>query len=488
MKKNIIYPFLFSILTFSACKKDYLNTQPTDKVSTQAIFTTTENAKAAINGIHRSLYIQYNSRQNQGGQGSIMIDADLLGDDLVMTSTGNGWFNNVYRWTAHRSATDTDDKYPYQFYYTIIANANLVIENIDNASGPEADKKVIKAEALCYRAWSHFQLVQFYAKRYQSGAVNSQEGIPLVISSESIPRARATVEEIYTQINKDLDDAIINFTNAPARLNASHFNLSVAKGIKARVALTMQDYAKAAQFASEARSGYSLMSNAQYLQGFNDYTNPEWMWGSHQIEDQTTYFYSFFAYMGNFSSTNNRTNPKAINSVLYNKISSTDIRKSMWDPTGTNTSFPLASGGTRKPYMSGKFLIPGTTSVGDVPMMRVAEMYLIEAEAEARLGQDGPAADALYTLAKNRDPSYVKSTNTSAALIDEIMTQRRVELWGEGFRFFDLKRLDLPLDRTGTNHTIALALTMNVPSGDPMWQFLIPQDEINANPLITQNP
>jgi hypothetical protein len=122
--------------------------------------------------------------------------------------------------------------------------------------------------------------------------------------------------------------------------------------------------------------------------------------------------------------------------------------------------------------------------------MRTAEMFLIEAEAKARLGTDDVGARAaLFTLAKNRNPSYTLSTNTGAALINEIMLQRRVELWGEGFRFLDLKRLDLPLDRNGSNHNITLANVFNIPVGDVRWEWLIPIAEINASGgAVVQNP
>ncbi|MEO7047657.1 MAG: RagB/SusD family nutrient uptake outer membrane protein, partial [Ferruginibacter sp.] len=127
--------------------------------------------------------------------------------------------------------------------------------------------------------------------------------------------------------------------------------------------------------------------------------------------------------------------------------------------------------------------------IGDFPLMRASEMYLIEAEAKARMGgQDAAAATALFTLAKQRDPNYVLSSNTGTALIDEIMIQRRVELWGEGFRFYDLKRLDLPLDRSNSNHNASIARVINVPAGDKTWQFLIPQSEINnTNGVVVQN-
>jgi hypothetical protein len=418
----------------------------------------------------------------------MMINIDFLGDDLVSTAQGNNWYNNTYKWIAHRNATDATPRYAYRFYYKLIANANMIISNIDKASGPAADRRLIKGEALCYRAWAHFVLVQLFAKRYDATAMpNQQWGVPLMLINTSEGQPRATVEEVYTQINKDLDSAITNLTSGTARANISHFNANVAQGLKARVALTTQRWDTAAVYAAKARAGFTLMSNAQYLTGFNSIINPEWMWGSAQISDQTTYFYSFFAFMSaNFNSTNIRSNPKAINKLLYNQISATDIRKQLWDPTGA--SIPVPPSGSRYPYINKKFLaISSSSSLGDVPNMRAAEMYLIEAEAKARAGQSAAAADVLYELAVNRDASYVKSVKTGQDLIDEILIQRRVELWGEGFRFLDLKRLNSALDRNGSNHNPTYCVVLSVPAGDKTWQFLIPQDEINANKKMVQN-
>lgn len=491
--KKIVYNILaisMLILSLSSCKKDYLETTPTDQVSDADIFKTTTNAWNAINGIHRSLYLQYNSRQDQGGQSKNMIDIDFLGDDLVSPTTANGWFISTYRWQDHRNENGWTPYFNFQFYYLIITNANMIIANIDAASGPDADKKAIKGQALAYRAWSYFQMIQLFGQRYVKGAANDGLGLPLVLvpTTEQLPRA--TVAEIYTQIVTDIDAAITTLTGATARTNASHINVNVAKGFKARIALAMQEWATAAQFAAEARQGFNLMTQAQYMEGFNNYTNPEWIWGSHQIQDQSTFFFSFFAFMSaNFNSSNIRTGPKCINSTLYNGMSATDVRRQLWDPTGTNTAFPAP--GSRFPYMNRKFLSAGGSgsSIGDVPLMRVAEMYLIEAEARARAGgQDATAAAALFTLVKARDADYVLSVNTGQALIDEIMFHRRVELWGEGFRFYDLKRLNLPLDRTGANHVASVAVTLNVAAGDNKWQFLIPRTEINANPNCEQNP
>lgn len=163
----------------------------------------------------------------------------------------------------------------------------------------------------------------------------------------------------------------------------------------------------------------------------------------------------------------------------------------MWDSTGKNTSFPLVAGGTRKPYMTRKFLLvnPGNSN-GDLVLMRTAEMYLIEAEALARVGgKDAEARQALFTLANKRDASYTLSTNSGQSLIDEILIQRRVELWAEGFRFYDLKRLNIGLDRTGGNHDNSLAVKMTEAAGTTEWIFLIPKAEIEySQGIVVQNP
>ncbi len=490
--KRIKYNFLLILavsVLFTACKEDYLETSPTDAISSGTVFQTTNNGWAAINGIHRALYIQWLGNQDQGGHSANMMYSDMMGEDVVMTAQGNGWLNADYQWLAHRNVNSRTPYFSYYFYYRIIANANNIINNIDNAEGPDADKKAIKGQALAYRSWCYFNLVQLFGKRYVAGQNNTQLGVPILLVNTTEGQPRATVEEVYTQAIADIDAAITNLQGY-TRGHKSNINANVAKGIKARIALTKGDWATAATMAAEARQGYALMSNAQYLQGFNDLNNPEWIWGVEQISDQQTYFYSFFAYMSaNFNSTNIRTNPKAISSTLYEQISATDVRKQLWDPTGSNTAFPTPPGGIRKPFMNRKFMSESSSlSIGDLPLMRAGEMYLIEAEARAHMGEDGAAQDALFTLLKNRDASYTKTTATSQALVNEILLQRRIELWGEGFRFQDLKRTNSPLDRTGANHNSSLALEMTIPADDIRWEFLIPQREINANPAIVQNP
>ena len=483
---------VLAVFIFSSCKKDFLETFPTNAVAASDAVASTVNGYSALNGIHRIMYTQYD-QQGEAGEGSNNIFRDLMGEDIVYPlangSTGLiGWM----QWVNHRNINAADLRYVYRFYYRLISNANVLIAGIDGATGPDADKKIIKGQAFVYRAWSHFQLVQLWGKRYDATAKpNAQLGVPLLLTNNLTGQARATVEEVYTQINKDLDSALIllNGYTRSGSAAKSNFNVNVVKGIRARIAMVQQDWETAATNAIAARTGFALMSNADYQSGFNNINNGEWIWGSRQIDDHNTFFYSYFAYISaNFNSTVIRTQPRAINATLWKQIPATDVRKLMWDSTGANV--PVPPGGAKVAYQNKKFLSESSSiSVGDVPYMRAAEMYLIEAEARARQGQNALAQAALFTLAKNRNPNYVMSTSTGQALLDEISFNRRIELWGEGFRFTDLKRLNLPMSRVGIpNHLIALIQVVTIPAGDKQWEWLFPQDELNANLLIVQNP
>lgn len=483
------------IIALASCKKELLETGPTGSADESAIFTTTTNASNVINGVYRYLYSRY-SDQNQPGHGGVMLQLDFMGEDLHQsvatwyTTAGSG----TGGWVSHRNDASGFVSYDFRLYYRCIGNANALIENIDNAEGPDAEKKRLKAEALAMRAWSYHNLIQLFGKRYAAGGNNSQPGLSMPLSAKDVKLPRSTVEQVYTQINKDLDEAMTLFATASTAPNKSHLSIRSARALKARVALTMQDYATAATFAKLVidAGGVSLMSNADYQAGFNNINNAEWIWGAFVQSDQGDTFGSYFAQISwDGNTTYIRGRPKRINSALYNLITATDVRKKMWEPAPTTANFPLPlSTYIREPYMSRKFKTRETPTIGDVPYIRLAEMYLILAEAYAKTpGKELDAKNALFTLAKNRDASYTLSANTGQALIDEILVQRRVEFWGEGFRFYDLKRLNQPLDRTVVPNFVSAAVggVMQIPAGDSRWEFVIPIAELQANPNSTQN-
>ncbi|MEP1094672.1 MAG: RagB/SusD family nutrient uptake outer membrane protein [Cyclobacteriaceae bacterium] len=496
MKKNIIsYLMAFiAVISFTSCADDFLDTTSTEDVPESEAVKTTVNMGILVNGMHRLMYTrQENNRR--GGYPSMMGMFSWMGEDVVQNARANNYWLGHVQWINHRAADNLDLKHVWNIMYQLIANANIIVEGAPDATGPQEDNDSALGEALCYRAFAHYVLVQLYAERYVPGVVNSQGGVPLRIVSGTDDLARSTVEEVYTQINADLDQAI-TLLDGYGRANPSHFDLSIAQGLKARVNLTQGNYTVAATNAALARVDYDLMDSTTYMQGINDFTADDWMWGAHYDEIQTSNFTNWGGFMSrNFSSNQLRGNPKSISSELYNTIPSSDVRKAIFSDDGTHPNLPagveLLSSHNRFPFTHQKFLAAGNgDSRADVPYMRVSEMYLIEAEALARQGgQDAAAAAALLPLAQARDASYTLSANTGQALIDEIMLQRRWELWGEGFRFFDLKRLNQSMDRTGsTNHNEALILTLQVSAGDPRWQWSIPTDELNTNSLVKQNP
>lgn len=492
--KNIIRILVFSFVYMTclpSCTDGLLDTKPSDSIDAGTVFATTKSADAAMNGIYRAMTRRYRNSQGHSGYPAHMLIMDILGDDMVLSTTSNGWHRGEQQWVSHRSETGTMPAFGYDLFYRLIANANNIIAGIDNAEGPSVDRNRIKGEALAIRALSYFNLVQMYGKRYDSTKKpNNDLGVSLVLvpTQEGLPRA--TVEEIYTQINKDLADA--SAIIGTARANKSHINLNVVKAIHARVALAQQNWTDAAKFAVEAKTGTTLMNVAQYQDGFVDIGNPEWMWGFDHLEDQSEFFGGYHSYIScNYNSSVIRTCPRAMSKTVYEKIDTNDVRSLMWAKTATLATIVTPPGGVKRQFMGQKFRLPGvpsTSTMGDTPYLRAGELYLIEAEAKAKLGDNTGAAKALFDLVKTRNPKAVQSTKTGDALLDEIYFNRRIELWGEGHRWFDLKRLNLPLDRRGSNHILANILIEQMPIGDVQWQFLIPRDELNANKNSVQNP
>lgn len=496
-KKTIFLAAASVVLsTVISCERDYLTTDPTDAVSDVAAYSTVANISTVINGMHRNMYYRQNESQGQNGATGVMMYMEVMGEDLIFPATGPNWYISTLRWLDNANANSGNLFYPYDFYYGQIRIANAVIKNAPAASGEQEDKDRLMGEAYAFRAFSYTMLTQIYAKRFVAGSANSQLGVPIRLDDSFNPIARATVDENYTQINNDLLQAF-TLLNGKTRSNKSHFNANVVKGLMARVALIQGKYPEAATYAKDARQGFALMSNATYRAGFNTYGNGEWMWGYNPIDTSSDYFGNFMAYMSrNYNSSQIRQAPKVVNSLLFNSFPSTDVRTQVIDPTGAHTALNLPTTYSKFPYTSQKFLsvnAAGTrdnaTSLGDIPFMRAAEMYLIEAEALAKDSKEAQSKIVFDEFEKNRNPAYAGAATTGQAYIDEVLKSRRLELWGEGFRFLDLKRLNLPLDRTGANHSAVVTNNLlTVPANDNRWTWLIPQGEIDASQgLVIQN-
>lgn len=491
MKRNFIIILLAS-LSLAACSKDYLETAPTASVSENDLFTTLTGAQTLLDGIHRYTYTYHNAH-DKFGQKAIDYIMDCLGEDFYPTERGYGWFVSWYQYIDHRNINAANLEYVWSYYYDLIQNANIILANIDNIPIVTAQtplKNNIKAQALTYRAYSHYMLVQLYAERYifETRSANDHLGVPIKLLPDAEALTRSTVAQVYTQVKKDLTDALALFANSSARVNISHININVANAILARVSLTTGDWTSAVNCARAARTGRTL--EADYTYGWNK-ASTEWIWGALLIDEQQTSYASFFSHIDpNFGGYAALGNHKLISTSVYNYMNDRDARKSLFKPVGN------------KPLVGFKYSGDGEWT-NDYLYIKAGEMYLIEAEAEARRENYLEAQEVLKQLLTARwiskfddetsttppDPAYVETSLTGDALIEHILMHRRADLWGDGQRFLDIKRLNKGMDRRDIGHNPAQwNSASHFPAGDKNFQFLIPKQEMDANPNMVQNP
>ena len=411
MKHIIRISLIAAVLSLAiACEKDYMETAPESSTSPATIFSSTTNVPLAINGLCKMMTSQYLSTQGLNGEGSIKTWYGNFGNDLQRCNQ-TGWAA-LWNHTYNENVNSTYLIYPWYYYYKLIGNANQVIENVDNAEGSEAERNFYKAQALTFRAHAFTMLMQLYAYRWQDSNNGAAKGIALRLSSETTDEGTydlplSTQSECYAQIYADCDEAISLFQASGLDRGSDEFykpNINVAYAVKARAALVREDWATVAACAPNAYKGHALMGKDEYMNsGFNN-PNSEWIWGVYEAEDQTLYYYSFFAYQGsNASSSMQRNYPLAISKELYDQIPATDVRRALWlEPTAEEAAELNAAGRSTKKlynrafaeygdklystslvyqYMQFKFQCTFYPGGGSFNIYRSAEMMLAEAEA-----------------------------------------------------------------------------------------------------------
>ena len=507
-------------LGLSSCSSDFLETAPTAETGTATAFETTANVKLAINGCARVMMNQYLGTQGMCGEGCIMMwYGNYPGQDFYVNL--NGW-SLLINQNNHDTPTSQYTYYPWFYYYKLISNANTIVAHVDEAEGIEADKQFLKAQALTFRAYAYTMLAQIYCKRWVDSNNGEAPGLVLRLDESVGDLPLTSLKDAYAQIYGDLDEAISLYQASGRHRAAEEFflpDIEVAYATYARAAMARCDYANAAKYAKLARQGHDLMSNEELLSNGFCTHNSEWIWGGYSATDQTLYYYSYHAYIAyNSNAGNVRNYPKCISKELFQKIPDSDVRKQWWlDPTyvdddGNVQTYPytestgLAANSTQlakntraaKPdllsnasvyaYMQWKVRCNDTPGVGELCIFRSSDMLLLEAEAEYMQGNTAAAQAALVALNKTsgRDPEYT-CTTTGTALLDEIKLYRRIELWGEGHDWFDMKRWKDTLVRhnpsEGGNFLATLAVTIR-PEEKNEWRFVIPTRETDYNKAV----
>jgi len=505
---------MIAVFAFS-CDDDYLNTAPTNETSTATAFESTKNAAMAINGILKHMTRQYAAGgQGFNGEGTIkMYFGNYPSEDLYINLPG--WIT-VMNGSYITNNASQYNYYAWYYYYRLVGDANSVILNIDAASGPDSEKEFIKAQALTLRSYAFMMLAQLYGNRWQDSNNGETKAIVLRLEPTIDEAPLSTLAETYAQIYADLDEAIALYQKSKLKRDENFSpDINVAYAVYARAAINRQDYSKASEMAKNARAGYPLMSVSDYKSGFNTPTS-EWIWSSYGGVEETLYYYSFHAYIAyNSNASAVRSYPKCISKYLYNQIPATDIRKGMWlNPEGNGTytastgragtamdayarkyvtdNFPpysLDASAYTYAYMQFKISCTANPGVAHLNHFRSSEMYLIEAEAEHKLGNDSKAASLLVELNKDsgRDPAY-SCSKTGDALYSEIKKYYQIELWGEGFGWFLKKRWNEAAVRrayTDPEGNFSEATTFTTqPDANNKWTYVIPLKESDYNPAI----
>ncbi len=493
MKKIFLFSaVVLSALIFSACSKEYLETRPSNAVTEQEINSKISAIYAAIDGQNKELFAfstNGSGRHDEYGQKTVDLQSDLMGNDMVIHTQGYGWYNSVYQyieWGRKTSGRTCDNT--WFFYFDLIKQSNKILAVIDGVvDATNDDKENVKGQVLGIRAYAYYNLVNLWQQTYKGG--ENKPGVPLYVTDVTEGKGRGTVQDVYNQIIADLGAAETLLDGKP-RASKNNMNVDVVRGFRARVALIQEDWATAAAKAHLAALDYPLMDASSYIaiNAFSSIDNPEWMWGSYIDDVNATIYASFFSHMdvnaGGYAALGSQ---KKITAELYDLIPVSDVRKQCWTAPGTGSD-------PNVDYNQVKHQLPDPASwAGDYLYMRASEMYLIEAEALARQGLDAQARSVLESMlvTSGRNPNYSASSFSGQDLINEILTQRRIELWGEGFSLIDIKRLGQGLNRaTGAgnhgapNYNPAVYTTSPL---EPRFLMRIPQRELDANSSMTAN-
>lgn len=463
------------------------------------------------------------------GYPGIFGATDRLAGEVFPVSGNRGGNPYLDRWQAYLypgdmsglSASGYATPFFYLNYYQFIYAANEVISIAKDR--PDGDIPLGIAKA--YRALFYLDLARLYdalpAKAPERQSYESEleavKGLTVPIVREGATleelenNPRATREEMFEFIFEDLGEAERLLADyQPESKNMP--SLAVVYGLYARAYLWLggfdetyaniptgtEAYKKAAEYARKAidASGCSILTEAQWLDpktGFNT-INSAWMLGMHQTTDtvlnnllswaahmslEAVYGYGYGAQPG-------------ISVFSYERMSDTDFRKKSYvtadrsyDAAKDYMSLTEEEFQTVAPYASYKFHTNGgeksnytVANVVDVPVMRVEEMYLTEAEATAHY-DEATARTLLTSFMAHRDPNY--TIPASYTLVDEIIFQKRIEFWGEGIIFYDMKRLNMSMHNGDAGSNAPSMAQLSTDGRAPWWNCVIPLSAVQQN-------
>ncbi|WP_421764453.1 RagB/SusD family nutrient uptake outer membrane protein [Ekhidna sp.] len=445
---------------------DQLEIEPQQSVSTDAAFETINDFENAVIGLYSGLQ----SGSYYGRNFPALMDAS---SDNGNIPDGAGARLTIY-YTLELNPTNTTVSNWTQAY-NVVGRANQVINRIDEIPGDQGRKDQLKAEALFVRALCHFDLMRIYAQDYNFVAGSTHPGIPYIMTNEIGTPARDDAATVFSNIMADLNSAqslMVNATDA----NADRASTMAVVGLRARVNLYMGDYTAALSDANTVinNGGYTLMN----------YTVNGGL-----VEEWATATPSSEAILNIYANNTNDSNYPGLEGLasIYNRVEgygdlgpSQDILN-QYDAADFRNAWYTNVGGVD--FVHKYPGNDGNQRFFNYPILRLSEMILIQAECLARDGQTTAAQNSINLITARANAPAINSTGN--ALLDDILEERRRELAFEGHRYGDIKRLQIDIDR-GSGCTLTNGNCV-IPYGDKLFAWPIPQEEIDANPNMTQD-
>ena len=466
-----------AVLVAASSCKDFLETSPTSSVSDSQVFTSVKGAQAALNGCYYYFNFGsvYSDRGDDNGYICHLMTIDARGEDIICDG---GWYNFDYQYLEGYRRADSWKNYSmWFFYYTLINNLNSILVYTPGIEGDETEKAAIMGQAYALRGWSYFMLAQFYQQTYTSAKKNNLPGVPIYTeptTSTTEGKGRGTIDDTFDQILGDLKAAELALDGF-SRTSKHHIDKQVVEGMLAHVNLVMNNWSDARKYAALARAGYPMTTNDDWKAGFNDLATGSWIWGVKQ--DTENQFLATGDYTPFAQWANKITRGSSDEFWSFNGFWSPEDFVALFEDSDIRAErFILDASGV---WTSGKFY-DNLERTGNFPYMRTEDLLLVEAEAAAQDGDYSYAGDLLRSLQTLRGAST--STATREDLIEEILLERRKELYGEGYASFDIIRSHKGLERTGDhiNHSGNIVLT----PGSWILIYQLPVTEMTNNPNI----
>lgn len=488
--------------SLSSCVNDWLDVAPSDGTDAGAALTSSSDLAAARTGMYKALKGNSSLVDYYGQQFFVYGDVHA-GDDYQYNNLGGSnrasfYYDMNYQTASEFTSSTSSSNVAWKSPYIVIGRANRIIAAaeggaLSDAAEAKATIDQYAAEAKVLRALAHFDLVRIYGKPYTEDQ-GASLGVPLVtevLESNAKP-ARSTVAEVYTQVVKDLTEAISS--NALAtETEPGYVSVWGAKAILSRVYLNMGDYANALSVAEDIikNSGAALWTRDQYFKAWDASTPNE----------------SEFLFRLNVAGSTDSNDLNGIGNLQqregYKEMVATkkfvdmltsdpeDVRNEMFLPA--TAAKEVATYGTNKVFLN-KLRGQGGNlrNVTIVPIIRLSEVYLTAAECAFRNNDKTKAVEYLNDLVKNRTTTVASLATVDNITLERILIERRKELIGEGQRYFDALRNNEPITRYTSEADKGWHKTLSKDAQSFDRDYFkaiaaIPQEEINANPNIKQN-